>query len=119
MSEEWNESVYGKCNHPNWHGHNYVLEVTVAGEPDPQTGFVVDLGRLSQVIDERIVTRCDHRNLNLDVDFLQGVIPTTENLAKAFFMELQEFVEKISSDGSKLISVRLYETERNVAEYRP
>jgi 6-pyruvoyltetrahydropterin/6-carboxytetrahydropterin synthase len=111
--------MYGKCNHPNWHGHNYVLEVTVAGEPDPETGFVVDLGKLKHIIEERIISRCDHRNLNLDVGFLLGIIPTTENLARAFYLELKEDVEKISADGSKLFAVRLYETERNVAEYRP
>jgi 6-pyruvoyltetrahydropterin/6-carboxytetrahydropterin synthase len=118
-TEQWNEEVYGKCNHANWHGHNYVLEVTVAGEPDPETGYVVDLGTLKKVIEDRVVSKCDHKNLNLDVDFLKDIIPTSENLVRAFFQELKNDVEKISSNGSKLHSVRLYETERNVAEYRP
>ncbi|MFU8861006.1 MAG: 6-pyruvoyl trahydropterin synthase family protein [Cyclonatronaceae bacterium] len=118
-TEQWNEEVYGKCNHANWHGHNYVLEVTVAGEPDPETGYVVDLGTLKKVIEDRVISKCDHKNLNLDVDFLKDIIPTSENLVRAFFLELKNDVEKISSDGSKLHSVRLYETERNVAEYRP
>jgi 6-pyruvoyltetrahydropterin/6-carboxytetrahydropterin synthase len=111
--------TFGNCNHPNWHGHNYVLEVTVAGEPDPDTGYVVDLGKLKMVIENRVISKCDHRNLNLDVDFLKDVIPTSENLVRAFYLELKEDVEKIASHGSKLHSVRLYETERNVAEYRP
>lgn len=115
--ELWNREVFGKCNHPNWHGHNYVLEVTVAGEPDPETGYVVDLGKLKQVIHEKIIQKCDHKNLNTDVDFLEGVIPSSENLAKSFFYELKKEIETITSTGY-LYSVKLYETEHNRAEFK-
>ncbi len=117
-SDEWNRERYGKCNLPNWHGHNYVLEVTVTGEIDPETGYLIDLGALQSLIELHVVEPCDHRNLNLDVDFLQGVIPTAENLAKAFFERLQAPVGQACSSRGRLFSVRLYETERNIAEYR-
>ena len=118
-SDEWNQETYGKCNYPNWHGHNYVIEVTVAGEADPETGFVIDLGKLKKIIKKRITEPCDHRNLNIDVPFLEGIIPTSENLVKAFFGELKEDVEASASEGSVLYSVKLFETERNIAEYCP
>lgn len=118
-SEEWNRTTYGKCNYPNWHGHNYVLEVTVAGEPDPETGYVIDLGALKSIIREKIIEPCDHKNLNLDVPFLKNVIPTSENLVRIFFEQLKKEVEKTASQGSVLYSVKLYETERNQAEYCP
>lgn len=117
-SEEWNRNIYGDCNHINWHGHNYVLEVTVAGEPDADTGYVIDLGRLKKIITEKIISKCDHRNLNLDVDFLKDVIPTAENLVKAFYFQLQNEIESACVKGGQLASVKLYETERNIAEYR-
>ncbi|MEX0680167.1 MAG: 6-carboxytetrahydropterin synthase [Balneolales bacterium] len=116
-SDEWNQDNFGLCNHPNWHGHNYVMEVTVSGEPDPETGYVVDLGKLKKVIHDRIISKCDHKNLNLDVDFLNGLIPSTENLAKSFYFEIKQEIKKICNQGS-LYSVKLYETERNFAEYR-
>lgn len=118
-SDEWNRETFGKCNYPNWHGHNYVIEVTVAGEVDPETGFVIDLGKLKGIIREKITEPCDHRNLNLDVPFMEGIMPTTENLAKAFYKELKEEVEAISYDDSVLYSVKVFETERNIAEYCP
>ncbi|GAB5408046.1 MAG: 6-carboxytetrahydropterin synthase [Balneolaceae bacterium] len=118
-SEEWNQETFGKCNYPNWHGHNYVIEVTVAGEPDSETGYVIDLGKLKNIIKKRITDPCDHRNLNMDVPFLEEIIPTSENLVKAFFVELKEEVEQASSQGSVLYSVKLFETERNIAEYCP
>ena len=71
-SDEWNQATFGKCNNPNWHGHNYTLEVIVAGEPDPETGFVIDLADLKKVIHDRIIDKCDHRNLNTEVDFMSG-----------------------------------------------
>ncbi len=111
-SDAWNQRVFGRCNNPNWHGHNYTLEVTVAGEPDPQTGYVIDLGVLKRIIHDRVVTRVDHRNLNLDVEFLAGINPTTENFIVAIWDEL---VGAISP--GRLYSLRLYETERNYAEY--
>ncbi len=118
-SDEWNKKTFGKCNHPNWHGHNYVMEVTVAGEPNPETGFIIDLSDLKQIIEEKIVEPCDHKNLNLDVPFLDGILPSSENLVKAFYNELKEEVEEASSEGGVLYSVKLYETERNIAEYCP
>lgn len=118
-SDEWNKKTFGKCNHPNWHGHNYVMEVTVAGEPNPETGFIIDLSDLKQIIEEKIVEPCDHKNLNLDVPFLDGILPSSENLVKAFYEELKEEVEEASSEGGVLYSVKLYETERNIAEYSP
>jgi 6-pyruvoyltetrahydropterin/6-carboxytetrahydropterin synthase len=118
-SEEWNSEVFGKCNHANWHGHNYVLEVTVRGMPDPQTGYVIDLGVLKKILNNRILEKCDHKNLNLDVDFLEGIIPTTENLVIAFYNEIKGDVMENASEGSKLYAVKLFETERNFAEYKP
>ncbi len=118
-SEEWNKRVYGKCNHPNWHGHNYVIEVVVAGEPDPDTGYVIDLSELYDIIEEQIIEKCDHKNLNLDVDFLDGILPSTENLVKAFYFQLKEPIEKACVEGGKLYAVKLHETERNAAEYCP
>ena len=118
-SDEWNRKTFGKCNNPNWHGHNYVIEVTVAGEPDPETGYVIDLAKLKSIIKEKILDKCDHKNLNLEISFLEGTIPSTENLCKAFFMELESDVNQASSNKSKLYSVKLFETERNIAEYCP
>jgi 6-pyruvoyltetrahydropterin/6-carboxytetrahydropterin synthase len=116
-SDEWNRETYGKCNFPNWHGHNYTLDVTVAGEPDADTGYVIDLGDLKRIVHERVVDRLDHRNLNLDVDFLDGVLPSTENVAVAIWGELADAVAE-AAPGGRLHSVRLRETENNVAEYR-
>jgi len=118
-SDEWNEQMYGKCNHENWHGHNYIIEVTVAGEPDETTGYVIDLADLKDIIHNTIVDECDHKNLNLDVDYLQGVIPSTENLVKVFFEQLKEPIEKACVENGILYSVKLRETERNSAEYCP
>jgi 6-pyruvoyltetrahydropterin/6-carboxytetrahydropterin synthase len=117
--DDWNRKIYGKCNHPNWHGHNYEIEVVVAGEPDAETGYVIDLGKLQSIIDETIIEPCDHKNLNTDVDFLKGIIPTTENLVSKFFDQLKDPVEQSAAPGSRLFLVRLYETERNFAEYCP
>ena len=112
-SDAWNRETFGKCNNPNWHGHNYVLEVTVAGEPDPDTGYVIDLGVVKRIVEEKILDKVDHKNLNLEVDFLEGVLPSTENFAVAIWNELHEALP-----SGRLHAVRLYETERNVAEYR-
>ncbi len=118
-SDNWNRETFGKCNLPNWHGHNYIIEVTVTGEPDPETGYIIDLSKLKAIIKEKILDPCDHKNLNLDVDFLQGIIPTTENLVRAFFEQLRPDVEAACSNDGKLYKVKLYETERNIAEYCP
>lgn len=113
MSEEWNAETYGKCNNPNWHGHNYELEVTVKGEPNEQTGYVIDLSVLKKIINEKIVDICDHSNLNEDVPFLKGIIPSTENIVIAFWNEIESSIPA----PAKLHRIRLYETENNVAEY--
>ena len=118
-SEQWNKEMYGKCNHEHWHGHNYEIEVTVAGEPDPETGYVIDLAVLKQIINDRVISPCDHKNLNLDVDFMDGIIPSTENMVKACFNQLKEPVDEASSDSGFLYAVRLKETERNSAVYCP
>jgi 6-pyruvoyltetrahydropterin/6-carboxytetrahydropterin synthase len=112
-SDAWNEEMYGPCNHPNWHGHNYVLEVVVAGEPDPETGYLIDLGVLKRIINERVIDKVDHRNLNLDVDFMDGIIPSTENFAVAIWNQLEDALP-----SGRLHLVRLYETPRNSVEYR-
>ena len=111
-SDAWNRKIFGKCNSPNFHGHNYVLKVTVAGEPDPETGYVIDLGELKQILHERIVDKVDHQNLNLDVDFMEGVLPSTENFVVAIWNELEGALP-----AGRLHRLQLYETERNMAEY--
>ena len=107
---EWNQKQYGLCNHI--HGHNYVLEVTVKGTPDPLTGYVIDLGELKRIMNEAVADRCDHRSLNEGVDFLRGILPSTENLVIAFWHQLEPHL----ASGS-LHCVRLYETPRNYAEF--
>lgn len=118
-SDEWNKRIYGKCNSENWHGHNYIMEVTVAGTISEETGYIIDVGELKRIMQDRIVEKCDHKNLNLDVDFLQGIIPSTENLVRAFYYELKQDVEAACHAEGILYSVRLFETERNYAEYCP
>lgn len=113
LSDEENDGIFGKCNNPNGHGHNYVLEVVVAGEPDSKTGYVIDLKKLKTIIRENIISKIDHKHLNLDVDFMKDVIPTAENIAVKIWEEL---VDKIPS--GKLYSVKVYETENNYAEYK-
>ncbi len=111
-SDAWNRDTFGVCNNPNWHGHNYLLEVTVAGEPDEDTGFVIDLAELKRVLQEKIIEKCDHGNLNVDVDFMQGVMPSTENFTVAIWRELEG-----SLPSGRLHKVRLEETNNNSAEY--
>jgi len=113
-SYERNLEVFGKCSNPNWHGHNYELYVTVKGEADPETGFVIDLKFLSRLINDKIVNKLDHKNINLDVDFMKGRMASTEILAKAIWEELEA---PIRNQGCQLHCVRLYETENNYAEY--
>lgn len=111
-SQKWNKEKYGLCTNPHWHGHNYVLEVTVRGQPDPETGYVLDLGELKRILYRAVVDKCDHRNLNDEVDFLQGINPSTENLVIAFWNEIEPHLT-----AGKLHRVRLFETPRNFAEY--
>lgn len=111
-SDSWNKETYGKCNSPNWHGHNFILEVTVAGEPNTETGYVIDLGDLKNLVEEKVISKVDHANLNLDVDFMQGVIPSTENFAIGIWNQLAG-----SLSGGTLHSVKLAETENNSVVY--
>lgn len=113
-SDEKNHEVFGKCSNPNWHGHNYTLYVTVKGIPDKQTGFLINLKILSEIIREHITEKVDHKNLNLDVDFMKGIIPTTENIAIAIWNQLESHILK---HGAALHCVRLEETEKNAVEY--
>lgn len=118
-SDAWNQDTFGKCNHENWHGHNYHVKVTVAGKPDAVTGYVIDLSTLKSIIHTNIIEKCDHKNLNLDVAFLDGILPSTENLAKAFFKEIEEPISKAIEGSGFLYEVELQETERNLATYSP
>lgn len=112
-SEEENQRVFGKCNNPSGHGHNYYVEVTVAGTVDPDTGYVVDLKQLKNIIHERVLSKIDHRNLNEDVDFLRGIIPTAENIAQGIWRQLVHHIPQ-----GRLYQVRLYETEKNFVDFR-
>lgn len=112
-SKEKNDEVFGKCANDNWHGHNYELFVTVKGEPDPDTGFLVDAKKLSTIINEHVVDKLDHRNLNLDVDFMQGKMCSSENLVIEIWRQLQSHLPA----NIQLHSVKLYETPRIYVEY--
>jgi 6-pyruvoyltetrahydropterin/6-carboxytetrahydropterin synthase len=112
MSVEENSRVYGLCNSPNYHGHNYELDITVEGEIDPGTGYVLDLGDLRELAEEVVVRDLDHRNLNADVPWLEGVIPSTENLIVAIWDRLVARIPR-----GRLVRLVLWETPRNHAEY--
>lgn len=113
-SAEKNFATFGKCSNPNWHGHNYELWVTVKGETDAETGFVVDLSALSRVMHEQVIDLVDHKNLDLDVPFMKGVGSTTENLAVAIWNQLEV---PIAGLGGTLHCVRVQETENNSVAY--
>ena len=115
-SREKNLEVFGPCANENWHGHNYDLIVTVKGDPDPETGFVVDLKKLSDLIRNDVTEKVDHKNLNLDVDFMKGTMASTENLAIGIWKILAPGIPAIAP-RAKLHSVKLYETPRNYVEY--
>ncbi len=112
-SDERNAEVFGDCANPNWHGHNYELDVTVEGEIDRETGFVMDLKLLRDALEARVIEDVDHRNLNLEVPWLEGINPTTENLAVAIWGRLVDAVPA----GARLASVMVHETPRNSVEY--
>ncbi|MDK2979005.1 MAG: 6-pyruvoyltetrahydropterin/6-carboxytetrahydropterin synthase [Bacteroidales bacterium] len=116
--EEWDDKknleVFGKCSHKNWHGHNYFLYVTVKGKLNPETGFVVNIKRLSTIIKEKVIENLDHRNINIDVDFMQGKIASTENLAIGIWEQLKPSIEAL---GIELHCVKIQETENNFVEY--
>jgi 6-pyruvoyltetrahydropterin/6-carboxytetrahydropterin synthase len=113
-SDEKNNEVFGKCSNPNWHGHNYVLWVTVKGELSQNHGFVINMDILKKIIHERVISKIDHRNMNIDVSFMKGKIATTENLAVAIWDELREHIE---AEGVQLHCVKIEETENNYIEY--
>ncbi|MCO5242124.1 MAG: 6-carboxytetrahydropterin synthase [Chitinophagaceae bacterium] len=112
-SKQKNETVFGKCANENWHGHNYELYVTIKGEPDPDTGFVLDVKKLSEIIKEHILEKVDHLNLNEDVDFMKGKMCSTENLAIAIWEQLEQFLPA----AVQLHVVKLYETPSIYVEY--
>ncbi len=113
-SEAKNSEVFGKCSNPNWHGHNYILWVTVKGEVNPETGFVVNLSEVSEIIKKYILEKVDHKNLNSDVDFMMGKLSSTEVLAIEFWKQI---VTPINALGCNLHSVKIQETEKNFVEY--
>lgn len=115
-SAEKNEEVFGRCSRRGGHGHNYMLEVTVAGETDPVTGFVVDLKGLKEIIDREVLTAYDHRHLNLEVPEFARTIPTTENISIAVWKRLEAPIAK--TGGARLSRIRVYETPEIFAEYR-
>lgn len=112
LSDEENATLFGKCNNPNGHGHNYMLDVSVRGPIDERTGYVIDLGALKRIVEERAVNKIDHRNLNIDVDFMQGVNPTSENIVVAIWRELAPAVRP-----GTLARLVLWETTNNYVEY--
>lgn len=114
FSDLQNLQVFGKCSNPNWHGHNYTLFVTVKGEVNPETGFLINLKDLSTLIQEKVIEKLDHRNINLEVDFMAGKLASTENLTKGIWNQLSEPIEAL---GATLHCIRLYETENNYVEY--
>ncbi len=112
MSDDENASTFGKCNNPNWHGHNYTLDVSVEGGVSDRTGYVIDLGELRDLVERHVIELVDHRNFNLDVPFMQGVIPTSENIVVAFWNILEPAVKP-----SRLKRLVLWETDNNYVEY--
>ena len=113
FSDQKNEATFGLCNNPNGHGHNYVLEVTLSGEVCKDTGMVFDLKELKKLTQREIIDKVDHKNLNVDVDYLKGIIPTAENLAIKFWEILEPKITK-----GRLHEIKLYESERNYVVYR-
>jgi 6-pyruvoyltetrahydropterin/6-carboxytetrahydropterin synthase len=113
LSDEENFKLYGLCSNPNWHGHNYVLEVVVKGDVNPETGYLIDLKDLKEIIRKNIIEKVDHKNLNLETDFMEGIVPSAENIVIAIWKQL---VDRIPQ--GTLHSVKLYETENNYFEYK-
>lgn len=112
-SREQNEAVFGKCANENWHGHNFELHVTIKGKPDKDTGFVYDVKKLSVIITQYVIEKLDHKNLNVDVDFMKGKLCSIENLVTAIWEQLEAHLPQ----RVKLHSLRLYETPRIYVEY--
>ncbi len=114
LSDEENMKVFGRCSNPHWHGHNYILWVTVKGEPSTEHGFVMNINTLKKIIQDTVINNIDHKNINMEVHFMSGKIATTENLAVAIWNELKPAVEK---EGAILHCVKIEETENNSIEY--
>jgi 6-pyruvoyltetrahydropterin/6-carboxytetrahydropterin synthase len=112
LSDEENKTLFGKCNNPNWHGHNYTLDVFVTGPVDERTGYVIDLAQVKAIVQREVVDKADHRNFNLEVDFMRGVIPTTENIVVGMWRVLEPHI----SPG-RLTKLVLWETPNNYVEY--
>lgn len=113
LNDEQNFELYGLCSNPNWHGHNYVLEVVVKGEVNTTTGYLLDLKILKEIIRKNVIEKVDHKNLNLETDFMKGIIPSAENITIAIWNVLKDKIPK-----GNLYSVKLYETENNYCEYK-
>lgn len=112
LSDEENLALFGKCNNPNWHGHNYTLDVSVTGPIDERSGYVLDLAVLKRIVEEQVVSQVDHRNMNLDVEFMRGLNPTSENIVVAMWRVIEPHVAP-----ARLTRLRLWETENNYVEY--
>ena len=112
LSDAENVRLFGKCNNPNWHGHNYSLDVAVRGPIDDMTGYVMDLGVLRDLVEREVVAQTDHRNFNIDVPYMHGIIPTTENIVVAMWRVLAPVIAPAT-----LVRLRLWETENNYVEY--
>lgn len=113
-TDEKNLEVFGKCSNPNWHGHNYHLYVTVKGEVNPETGFLINLKDLSRIINDKVIQKLDHKNINIEVDFMQGKLASSENIAISIWNELDNPLKDL---GAQIHKVRLYESENNIVEY--
>ena len=111
-SDEKNQKVFGKCNNPNFHGHNYEMVVTLVGEPDPETGYVFDMKQLSDLIKDNVLKQFDHKNLNLDCNYFKDLNPTAENIAIVIWRILRQKI-----DSKFELKIKLFETERNIVEY--
>ena len=112
LSDDENQQLFGPCNNPNWHGHNYRLDVSVAGDVEARTGYVMDLKRLRDLVEQHVVDKIDHRNLNIDVDFMQGINPTAENIVIACWRVLAPALRP-----AELTRLRLWETDNNYVDY--
>lgn len=112
LSDARNAALFGKCNNPNWHGHNYVLDVSVTGEIDSTTGYVLDLAHVRDIVQREVLDHVDHRNFNLDVEFMRGIIPTSENIVVAFWRLLEPALAP-----TRLTRLVLWETDNNFVEY--
>lgn len=112
LTEEQNIEIFGKCNH--LHGHNYYMEVTLCGTPEPESGYVMDLKKLKKILLENVINKVDHSFLN-ELDIFKGIIPTTENMTKVFWDILKDIINR---DNVKLYSIKIFETDKNSVEYR-